>query len=452
MVAFLSLIVAGCAASPAIIVTGSSPEPPPTDRDLPLRPWVPAEKPLPGKPGHPRNSTSLTLRQAVARALDYNPAVKGAFEEINAKNADAAQASYKPNPELSAVAENFAGNKGYNAFDQTETTVSLGQVIELGDKRVKRLAAAHLDAALSGWDYETARVQTAARAADLFVDVLAFKERVAALREFSAIAEEIRKGVATRVEGGKTSPIDLDRAVVNAARAKALADAEELKFKAASAKLAAFWGADEPDFKTVIGQLGGNRRVPTLRSIRSLLNTNPQLARWTDEIARRYAILDLEHAKAVPDLTISGGVRQFNEDNSTALVASVSIPLKVFDGNQGAIAAAERRTAKAKFDEEATRNELTGALAEALGELSASDAQARAFESKVLPAARAAFDRTRTGYNEGKFDFLNVLDTQRSLFEVRLDLVNVRAEYAKARIKAEALIGRDLDEISSQHR
>jgi cobalt-zinc-cadmium efflux system outer membrane protein len=449
MIALSSLVVAGCAASPALIVTGSS-EPPPTDRDLPLRPWVPTEKPLPGKPGLPKKLAGLTLRQAVARALDYNPAVKAAFEEINAKNADAAQASYKPNPELSAVAENFAGSKGYNAFDQTETTVSLGQVIELGDKRVKRLAAAHLDAALSGWDYETARVQTAARAADLFVDALAFKERVAVLREFSSIAEEIRKGVATRVDSGKTSPIDLDRAVVNAARAKALADAEQLKFEAASAKLAAFWGADQPDFKTVSGKLGGDRRVPSLGIIRSLLNTNPQLARWSDEIARRYAILELERAKAVPDLTVSGGVRQFNEDNSTALVASVSIPLKVFDGNQGAIAAAERRAAKAKFDEEATRNELTGALAEALGELSASDAQARAFELKVLPAAKAAFDRTRTGYGEGKFDFLNVLDTQRSLFEVRLDLVNVHTEYAKARVKAEALIGRDLNEIPSR--
>ncbi|MBO0236630.1 TolC family protein, partial [Vibrio parahaemolyticus] len=92
----------------------------------------------------------------------------------------------------------------------------------------------------------------------------------------------------------------------------------------------------------------------------------------------------------------------------------------------------------------AARTQLTGTLIGALGALSAADAQARQLEANVLPAAQSAFNRTRTGYEEGKFDLLNVPDTQRTLFEARRELVNARAEYEKARVQVEALIGRDL--------
>lgn len=415
-----------------------------TDRDLPVRPQVPLENPLPGKFQRPLASRALSLREAVERAVEYGPAVKAAYTEIGARMADAVQASYKPNPQLSVNVENFGGSQSKAAFDQAETTVGLSQVIELGDKRVKRLAAARLDASLAGWDYEMARVVTASRAADAFVDVLAVKERLAVLQDFARIAEVIRSGVNERVLGGKASAIDLDRAIVGAARAKALVDSEQLKFDAVRAKLATLWGAEKPDFQTASGRLGQNRRVPTLAAVRGLLDSNPQLARWSDELSRRAAALSLERSKGVPDLTVGAGVRQLNDDNATALVASVSVPLKVFDGNQGAIAAAERRAAKANFEADVVRNELVGSLVEVLGELAASNARVTAFESKVLPAAQSAFDRTRIGYDEGKFDFLNVLDTQRALFEARLELVNARAEYEKARVKVETLIGRDL--------
>lgn len=433
----------GCSNEPTLLTTGSAMVLA-TDRDLPRRPWVPPANAPPGKPGKPLASRALSLREAVARAVEYSPAVKAAYSEIDARMADAAQASYKPNPQLSVEVENFGGSQSKAAFDQAETTVGLSQVIELGDKRVKRLAAARLEASLAGWDYEMARVLAASRVADAFVDVLAAKERLAVLEDFARIAEVVRSGVDERVRGGKASAIDLDRAVVGTARAKALADSERLKFEAARAKLAALWGAEKPDFQTATGRLGQNRRVPTLFAVRALLDGNPQLARWSDELNRRNAALSLERSKGVPDLTVGAGVRQLNDDNATALVASVSVPLKVFDGNQGAIAAAERRAAKANFEADAVRNELVSSLVETLGELAASNAQVTAFESRVLPAAQSAFDRTRIGYDEGKFDFLNVLDTQRSLFEVRLDLVNARANYEKARVKVEALIGRDL--------
>lgn len=85
-----------------------------------------------------------------------------------------------------------------------------------------------------------------------------------------------------------------------------------------------------------------------------------------------------------------------------------------------------------------------GALVDAVGALKAAATLLASLEGHVLPAAQRAVERTQIGYVEGRFDILNLLDVQRSVFEARLDIVNAQAEYEKARVQVEALIGRDL--------
>ncbi|MCB1505244.1 MAG: TolC family protein [Hyphomicrobiaceae bacterium] len=415
-----------------------------SDRELPRREWITEIHPVPGRYGRPSYEASLTLREAIGRALDFNPAVKAAFLEIEARHGEEAQAGVKPNPELLMEIENFAGSKDKSSFGAAETTFSLTQTIELGDKRLRRLQAAHLDASLAGWDYETIRVQVATATARAYVDVVTAQERIKVLRDFVAIAEKTQASVDARVKGGKASPIELDRIIVASARAKALSKAEQARLEAAKRRLAVFWGAEKPDFGTAIGRLGGSKNVPALARLKSVIENNPALARWSDEVGRRIAQLDVEVGKSVPDFRVGAGVRHFAENDSVAAVASVSIPLQFFDTNKGNIVAAEQRIAKAEFDRETARAELVGALVEALGELDVAATQLRVFETEVLPPAQSAFDRTKVGYDEGKFDILNVLDAQRSVFEARLEILNARADYEKAKVRIEAIIGRDL--------
>lgn len=395
--------------------------------------------------GSPGFESRLTLREAVGRTLAHNPSVKAAYQEIEARHGEEFQSSRRPNPELLLEVENFGGSKEKQGFDVAEHTASLTQLIELGDKRMRRLMAAQLDTSLAGWDYETVRMQMATLAAQFFVDVLTAQERVKVLNEFVAIADKTRNSVDARVKAGKASPIELDRAVVAFARAKAQVSAESARLRSAKRKLAALWGAQTVDFGVAAGRLGSGEKVPTVEAIKAYLENNPTLARWSDEVNRRAAQLDLEHAKSVPDVRIGAGVRRFSEDDSTAAVASVSMPLPLFDRNEGNIAAAESRLAKAHTDAKAQRNELLRSLIEAVGELTVAATELSALRRDVLPVAQSAFDRTKLGYDEGKFDLLSVLDIQRSAFEVRLDLLNARAEYEKARVKVEALIGRDIN-------
>ncbi len=393
-------------------------------------------------------SGTITFREAVSRAVAYSPNIKAAYAEIEAKHGEAFQASRRLNPELALNVENLPNWGGLAAEDSSES-LQLSQTLELGGKRLARLNAASLEASIAGWDYEVARLQAATDAAQLFVEIIASQERVAILRDFVSVAQKTRSAVDARVKGGRASPIELDRAKVSVATAQASLAADEARLRATRDQLSALWGTSHATFTSAAGRLGRDRSAPSLDEVNAFLEANPALARWGDTIGHRYAVLAVERSKAVPNITIGAGVRRFETDSSTGLIGGISLPLPLFDRNEGAIAAAEHRIARAEFEAHAARTQLTGMLIAALGALATADAQARAIESQVLPAAQSAFSRTRTGYEEGKFDLLNVLDTQRTLFEARRELVTARADYEKARVQVEALIGRDLNGLGN---
>ena len=59
----------------------------------------------------------------------------------------------------------------------------------------------------------------------------------------------------------------------------------------------------------------------------------------------------------------------------------------------------------------------------------------------MLPAAQQAFEAVQQGYRQGKFDYLYVLDTQRTLFETQARYIDSVEAYHKARADVERLIG-----------
>jgi cobalt-zinc-cadmium efflux system outer membrane protein len=66
-----------------------------------------------------------------------------------------------------------------------------------------------------------------------------------------------------------------------------------------------------------------------------------------------------------------------------------------------------------------------------------------------MPGAETAFEAAQIGYRQGKFDYLEVLDAQRTLFSSRTRYIQALAEYNRAVAEVERLIGTPLTEITS---
>lgn len=442
--ALVLALLGGCATES---VDKGWPQPSPLGADMPaFKPPTDAEPQrregeLPKEP-----EGELTLRQAVALTLLQSPELAAFGWEVRAREARILQAGVLPNPSVSALVENL-GTKREEITGGIQTTLQLGQLIELGGKRSARVRVASLERDVAGWDYELKRIDILSRVSLRFIDVLSAQQRLVLLEETVRLADQSREAVAERVRAGKASPVEETKAGVALSIARIPLERAKRELEALRKALSATWGNNSPRFKSASGDLETLPPIPTFERLASLLIKNPELALWAAEVAMRRAAVELAETKAVPDLTVGAGYRRYSVrgDDVDALLVGVSIPLPVFDRNQGGIREARTHVARSEEERRVAELRLGIALAESYRAMASAHSELTALRETVLPGARSAFETTTEGYRLGKFGILDVLDSQRTLSEARAQSLRAATEFHKAVVDVERLIGDRLD-------
>ncbi|MGQ0658901.1 MAG: TolC family protein [Chromatiales bacterium] len=389
----------------------------------------------------------ITLRRALQLALAGNPDLAVFSCEIKAVEGRALQAGLRPNPAVGLEVENFAGGRAHSGFESAETTLGVSQLIALGGKRAKRARVVGLERDIVLWDREAGRLDLITETRQSFVAVLAAQERRALFAELAKLAEEVQRTVKQRVQAGKVSPVEETRIQVPVSRARLDITRADSELAAARQRLAAAWGAERATFERVDANLEEVSPLPPLAEVEAAVTRNPDLARWASEMELRRGNLDLAQTQRIPDVTVNGGVRQFAETDDVALVVGLSVPLPLFNRNQGAVQEAQSRLTAADLEQRATRLKLLSAVNERYQALAAANAEVAVLGEQVLPVAQRTFEATTVGYREGKFGYLEVLDAQRTLFEARGQFLDALARYHTATAELERLIGVGVDEL-----
>jgi cobalt-zinc-cadmium efflux system outer membrane protein len=389
----------------------------------------------------------LTLRGALELALMHSPEL-GAFSQgVWAAEGNARQAGVLPNPELELEAGEFGGSGAREGYGGAETSVRLTQSLELGGKRGKRQRVALSEARLAGWDYETKRLDVLTLTKQAFVDVLLAQGQLALAESLLVVAEDVRKAAAERVKSGKVPLLEETKAGVEVATARIARDRASRELDTARKRLAASWGGTMPVFKEAGGNMDAVADVPPLERLSALLDDIPEVARWNEEVAMAKESLALAKAARISDVRISAGISRFEEDGTHAGTVGLSLPLPLFDRNSGGIVSAKHQASRAEYEQRAARLRATTALVEAYGRLETARTEALTTKAELLPGAQQAFDAAQTGYREGKYGHLEVLDTQRTLNEAKTRYLDVLAAYHKAVADVERLIGTPLNTI-----
>ena len=391
----------------------------------------------------------LILRQALALALIHNPELRAFSWDVRISEARQLQASLRPNPELEVEVEEVAGSGERSDFDAAETTIQLSQLIELADKRAKRTKLASLEKELAQLDYQAKRLDVFTEVTKAFIEVLTAQQRLKLTEELLHLSEELADTVTKRVDAGKDSPLEKTKASIILSNITIQHQRAVQNLTFSRKQLASTWAGKEPKFESVVGQFDLLLPIPSIDKLTALTARNPNIARWTLEIDKAKAALELEKAKAISDITLSGGLQRFNETDDNTIVFGVSIPLPISDRNQGGKLQATYNLAKAREEQKAANTRIQMELAKAYHLLSNAFIEATALKDEVLPGAESAFNASRGGYNGGKFDYLMVLDAQRTFFQVRPRYIQALAAYHKAKADVERLIGQDLDSVEN---
>lgn len=394
-------------------------------------------------------SDTLTFSDALSKALLENPRLQSYGWQVRVKEAERIQASLLPNPTLNTEMENFGGTGPFEGYDGREVTVKLGQKILLGADRLKRKRLAGATKKLAGWDYEAQRLDVLTGVTKAYISALEAQRQWQQQKELVDVAQNLYNSISAQVKAGKVSKLAQTKAQVELSRAKIDLENARNQWESARSSLAAYWGSEQPEFKQLKGELSMPSAIPEYAKVQTYIQRNPDVARWATELQQRESALDLAQARGVPDITVSGGYKRAEDLGASAAIVGVSIPLPFFDRNQGNIKAAKYELSRVETQREAAVTQTYKALQTAYNRLDAAAHEVNQLQEQVLPGAKTAFEASQTGYRQGKFDYLEVLDAQRTLFSTRTRYIQALAEYNRAVAEVERLIGTPLSEISA---
>jgi outer membrane protein, heavy metal efflux system len=402
--------------------------------------------------GHAYSQT-LTMRDALGRALAANPRLTAAERDVGIATGLKVQAGALPNPNLSFELDNALGSGPFKGLQSAETTLQLSQLVELGGKREARLAAGDAGIGTAVWQRRATRLEVLSETAIAFIAVVSAQRRIQIFDEQISSLEQLIPLLQKRVQEGASSPAETLRAQVAADLFRV--DRERAKTQLATARrdLAILMGDSIPRFGAAAGRLAVIGQPPPFRSVVQAIEANPQLMRWTAVTAQRNADLILARLKRIPDVQISAGWRHFQETvefaggqpfrftNDNAVRLGVSVPLPIFDQNAGNIIAAEDALAKTGAERAINKLVLISVAGRAYDAVNGSLAELKLLRTSVIPNARSALETIQSGYLQGRFTLLELLDVRGSLLQALLREQEALQNFHVAVATIEGLVG-----------
>lgn len=353
----------------------------------------------------------------------------------------ARQAHARPNPTVSLMTENVAGDRPYDGFGRSENTFQVNQPIELGGKRSARIAAgeAGVEAAQARtregrltFAYDLARAYAAAEIADRRID-LAQDEVEEAEADLKAARALVQAGKEARLRSLQAeTEANAMRAMLDTARADRVGAYARLS--ALSGQPTAFTGLAEPLLVRLEARPGYGPVDPQ--------SSAPFLAAKADSEAARHRVT-LAQRQAVPDLTVSVGLRRLEIDNANALIAGISLPFPLFDRNRGNVDAAQAELRGAEARKAALLLETEAEIRASLALNEAADARAVAAD-RTLKTAEESYRLARIAYEAGKSPLIELLAARHGLGTARGVVLDAAAARFDARARLARLSGRTI--------
>lgn len=386
----------------------------------------------------------LTYKEALSRALAHNPQLAAAAAETRGLEAQQQAARLMTNPELILEAENFGGSGQFSGLDSAETTIAIGQQVELGGKRKTRHALVGEQITDAHLAQKLTRLEVTSTTRKAFMALLAAQRKVELHEELYILAQGVAHSVTARVDAGKEPRLEKVKAEVALANAQAQLQQTQLELAGLRAALATLWGETTADFDSVVGELDTLERPPPREVLQEDALQGPRVERWEARKNAGALALKLARASRIPDVTVEAGYRTFGESDESAWTLGLSVPLPVLNRGGAEIAHARAALDQTEALERAERIRTLADVEETRLALNIAYTQATILKEKVLPAAASAYEGTRAGYREGKFGFLEVLDAQRTYFEANIQYTDWLAQYHQHKTDLDQLTGRSI--------
>lgn len=361
---------------------------------------------------------SLTLEQALEMAERQHPQLAEARALVEAAAGRAQQAGTLPNPELIVGAQQLPLESG--ASNQREYVAGVAQPIPLGGRLGKAREAELLDREVRVRGLEVTRRDLRKRVHSAFATAL-YQEQ--AFQAQSRIAQGFQKAVATtkaRVNAGDAVPEDLARVEMELARTKVELLRSAGMREHALVELRAAIGDTHSAIKSLSGSLDVTFEIPTLETLAANLSAQPETLRAEASLRASNARIDLAKAERIPDVRVEALYHRLEAQKENTFDIGLSIPLPLFNRNQGRLREARAEAVAAEARARSTQLGLSVRLHEAHSDLTTALASSRALKSEILPRADTVLKAAEARYTAGDISLTALLPVRRDWATVQL--------------------------------
>jgi len=399
----------------------------------------------------PAFAQPISLEDALQRALAQHPDLRVAEAERLAAEGELRGArTYSYNPEISA-----SGGREENPGDPGRGSVwdlSIDQTLELG-KRGPRIAAAEARLVAARARAEQVRVGVLAAARRAYLLALADGDRLATLREAENVAGELREFAAERLRLGAGTQLESNVAAAAAGRARSDRLAAERRRRLALAVLAAAIASPPGELPEPTGAFPPLPPPPTTPDdfVRRALAQRPDLRAIRQERLAAASDLTLAKRLGIPDPTL--GVRWGRANHppgegspqENTLLVGVTLPLPLFNRNQGGVAVAQALDTRTSVIEQAQERNVEREARAAYDAYRIAQEAALGFDKDVIDRIHENLELARESLRAGKISLLEFNVVRRDLVDTRLGYLDALAELVEARSALELAAGGSLE-------
>jgi cobalt-zinc-cadmium efflux system outer membrane protein len=404
----------------------------------------------------PRTSSAgepLTWQQVRAKFIAVNPVLLASRLGIEESRAQEITANLRPNPTFTAAMDYIHPFRSYGALIDAQPTVSLSYLFERMNKR--------------GLRYETAKKGTAVAVSQLqdqertllfalrsaFVQVLQQKAILALAKDNLAYYDHVLDVSKERFRTGDIARVDLDRLQLQRVTYESDLQTATVALRTAKIQLLTLLNERTPiDQFDVTGSFDFSEGLAPLSEFRTLaLDTRPDLKAAVQSIDQARSAHQLARANASTDPIVSIDSGRLSQSSGGTygygyVGVSVSIPLRIFDRNQGEILRTKLDITRNERLLSATEASLYSDVDSAYATIISTVALLKPYKTQYLKQATTVRDTVTFSYQRGGASLLDFLDATRDYRAVQVAYLNLVGSYLSAAAQMNLAVGREVME------
>jgi cobalt-zinc-cadmium efflux system outer membrane protein len=391
---------------------------------------------------------TLTWDEAKREFAATNPTLHASRIGIQEARADEITAHLRPNPDFTAAVDQitpFTGNP-YRPFEFYLPSMSLGYLVERRHKRDLRLASAQGTTAIATSEFADQERSLLFDLRTAFVQVLQQKAALAVAQESLAYYDRMLDVSRERLKVGDIAPVDFDRLELQRVQFETDVQTALVNLRTAKIQFRALLNDYTPiDKLDLIGPFDFSELPMALEELRqAALDNRPDLRAAVQSVAKARTDYQLARANGSTDPTIGWNLGSEAPDIPTFMGVSISIPLRIFDRNQGEKERTRLDISRNQRLVDATKAQIVSDVDSAYAAMETNLTLLRPYKARYLKQAVGVRETVSFAYQHGGSSLLDFLQAQQDYRGIQLSYVNLVGSYLNSANQLNFAVGREV--------